>query len=350
MKVGLFDHVERSDRPLATIYDERLKFIVAADEAGFYCAHVAEHHCTPLNMVPAPSIYLGVIARLTKQIHFGPLVYLLPLYSPLRLIEEICMVDHLSRGRLEVGVGRGVSPYELNFHKVDHDESREIFTEAFACLEAGLTHDRFSHQGKYFNYTDVPMPMRPYQTPHPPFWYGSSNEVGSTWAGEQGMHFTVNGPTAAAKANVVAFKEAFAKRGSAAMPKPEFKGGAAIGPLRHIVVAETDAEAHHIAKPAFEYHLESLNHLRKAAAAVGGSDLTTRLNVRRGTTYEECVGNGMVIAGKPATVLAEIERQTEEMGVNYLLAYMFFGTLSYADARRSLDLFSAEVKPKLDAL
>ena len=161
MKVGLFDHVERSDRPLATIYDERLKFIVAADEAGFYCAHVAEHHCTPLNMVPAPSIYLGVIARLTKQIHFGPLVYLLPLYSPLRLIEEICMVDHLSRGRLEVGVGRGVSPYELNFHKVDHDESREIFTEAFACLEAGLTHDRFSHQGKYFNYTDVPMPMRP---------------------------------------------------------------------------------------------------------------------------------------------------------------------------------------------
>ena len=67
MKVGLFDHVERSDRPLAQIFDERLQFLAAADEAGFYCAHVAEHHCTPLNMVPAPSVYLGAIARLTKR-------------------------------------------------------------------------------------------------------------------------------------------------------------------------------------------------------------------------------------------------------------------------------------------
>jgi alkanesulfonate monooxygenase SsuD/methylene tetrahydromethanopterin reductase-like flavin-dependent oxidoreductase (luciferase family) len=350
MKVGLFDHVERSDRPLAQIYDERLEFVVAADAAGFYCAHVAEHHCTPLNMVPAPSIYLGILARMTKQIHLGPLVYLLPLYSPLRLAEEICMLDHLSRGRLEVGVGRGVSPYELNFHKVDHDESREIFIDALACLEAGLSHERFSHQGKYFNYTDVPMPMRPYQTPHPPFWYGSSNTVGSTWAGEKGLHFTANGPTAAAKINIAAFAEALAKRGGAQMPKPEFASGAAIGALRHIVVAETDAEARRIAKPAFEYHLASLNHLRNAAASAGGADLTTRLNVRRGTTFEECIENGMVIVGKPDTVYAEIERQTPELGINYLLAYLFFGTLSYADAKRSLDLFSAEIMPRLAAL
>ena len=61
----------------------------------------------------------------------GPLVYLLPLYSPLRLIEEICMLDHLSHGRLDVGVGRGVSPFELKYHKVEHDESREIFIDAF---------------------------------------------------------------------------------------------------------------------------------------------------------------------------------------------------------------------------
>ncbi|HEX3970498.1 MAG TPA: LLM class flavin-dependent oxidoreductase, partial [Stellaceae bacterium] len=123
MKVGLFDHVERSDRPLAQEYDERLEFLVAADQAGFYCAHVAEHHCTPLNMVPGPNVYLGALARLTKKIHFGPLVYLLPLYSPLRLAEEICMLDHLSKGRLEVGVGRGVSPFELKFNHVDHADS-----------------------------------------------------------------------------------------------------------------------------------------------------------------------------------------------------------------------------------
>jgi alkanesulfonate monooxygenase SsuD/methylene tetrahydromethanopterin reductase-like flavin-dependent oxidoreductase (luciferase family) len=63
MKVGLFDHVERSDRPLATEFDERLKFAVAAEEAGIYCLHVAEHHGTPLNMVPVPGVYLAARCR-----------------------------------------------------------------------------------------------------------------------------------------------------------------------------------------------------------------------------------------------------------------------------------------------
>src|SRR5882757_1388392 len=109
MKIGLFDHVEAADRPMATLLDERLTFAQAADEAGIYCLHLAEHHATPLNMVPVPGVYLGAVARATKRMRLGPLVYLLPLYSPLRLIEEICMLDHLSGGRMEVGVGRGVS-------------------------------------------------------------------------------------------------------------------------------------------------------------------------------------------------------------------------------------------------
>src|SRR3974390_1719257 len=98
MKIGLFDHVEHGERPLTTLFDERLRFADAADAAGFYCLHVAEHHATPLNLVPVPGIYLAAIARKTKRLRFGPLVYLLPLYSPLRLIEEICMIHHLCPG------------------------------------------------------------------------------------------------------------------------------------------------------------------------------------------------------------------------------------------------------------
>src|SRR2546423_12739603 len=115
MKVGLFDHVEHGGRPLATLFEERIAFAKAADDAGLYCLHVAEHHATPLNLVPVPGIYLGAVARATRRIHLGPLVYLLPLYSPLRLAEEICILDHLSNGRLEVGIGRGVSAFELGF-------------------------------------------------------------------------------------------------------------------------------------------------------------------------------------------------------------------------------------------
>ena len=108
----------------------------------------------------------------------GPLVYLLPLYSPLRLIEEICMLDHLSHGRLDVGVGRGVSPYELKYHKVEHDQSRDIFVDAFDCISAGLTTDSLTYKGEHFIYDNVPIALRPLQQPHPPFWYASSNEIG----------------------------------------------------------------------------------------------------------------------------------------------------------------------------
>src|SRR4051812_35799713 len=189
MKFGLFDHVEDAERPLATLFDERLTFAQAADDAGIYCLHVAEHHATPLNMVPVPGIYLGAVARATKRMRLGPLVYLLPLYSPLRLIEEICILDHLSYGRMEVGVGRGVSPFELKYHKIEHDDSREIFIDAFNCVSAGLTTDTLNYSGKHYQYENVPIALRPLQQPHPAFWYGSSNTIGSTWAGEHGMHF-----------------------------------------------------------------------------------------------------------------------------------------------------------------
>src|SRR5215467_5959656 len=233
MKVGIFDHVERADRPIATTFDERLKFAAAADEAGIYCLHVAEHHATPLNLVPVPGVYLGALARATKRLHLGPLVYLLPLYSPLRL---------------EVGVGRGVSPFELGYHKVAHADSREIFIDAFACMTTALSNDTFSYTGKHYSYSNVPMPLRPLQQPMPPFWYGSSNTTGATWSGEHGMHFVANGPTAYAKVNIDAYRAALAKHGGPVVHKGEFHGGAVVGALRHIVIAETDAEARRLAK------------------------------------------------------------------------------------------------------
>ena len=184
MKIGLFDHVEAADRPMATLFDERLTFVKAADEAGIYCLHVAEHHATPLNMVPVPGVYLAAVARATKRIRLGPLVYLLPLYSPLRLLEEIAMLDHLSYGRLEISVGRGVSPFELKYHKVEHDDSRDIFIDAFNCLSAGLVTDTLTYSGPHYTYENVPIALRPLQQPHPAFWYGSSNTIGATWAGD----------------------------------------------------------------------------------------------------------------------------------------------------------------------
>ena len=346
MKVGLFDHIGRADKPLAQLFDERLKFYGAADRAGFYCVHIAEHHCSPVNMAPSPSVFLAALARETKQIRLGPLCYLLTLYSPLRILEEISMLDHLSHGRMEVGVGRGVSPFELGYHNIDHSKSRDMFIDAYQCLRQGMGAKVMNYEGPYYTYRDAPVELHPLQSP-PAFWYGSSNVTGSTWAGEYGMHFTANGPTEFAKVNIDAFKEALAKRGGPEVSKPEFKGGAAVGALRQIVVAETDEEALRIARPAAEKHLEELNWLRTKHNI---NEFTSRLNVPRAATLEGMMKEGTIIAGSPKTVLNEILHQTEVLGTNYVLGYMMFGSLSIEDALRSLELFRTEVMPAIEAL
>ena len=102
LEFGVFDHLDRNDLPLREYYEQRLKVIEAFDRGGFYAYHVAEHHFTPLGMAASPGIFLSAVAQRTTTLRFGPLVYILPFYHPLRLAEEICMLDQLSGGRLEL--------------------------------------------------------------------------------------------------------------------------------------------------------------------------------------------------------------------------------------------------------
>jgi Coenzyme F420-dependent N5,N10-methylene tetrahydromethanopterin reductase and related flavin-dependent oxidoreductases len=105
MQFGIFDHLDRNKSPLKDYYEARLQLIEMYDREGFYAYHVAEHHSTPLGMAPSPSVFLSAVAQRTKRLRFGPLVYALPLYHPIRLIEEICMLDQMSGGRLDIGFG-----------------------------------------------------------------------------------------------------------------------------------------------------------------------------------------------------------------------------------------------------
>src|SRR6267378_7500114 len=119
VEFGVFDHLDRNDLPLHDYYEQRLQVIEAFDRCGFYAYHVAEHHFTPLGMAPSPSVFLSAIAQRTSRLRFGPLVYALPLHHPLRVLEEICMLDQLSRGRFELGVGRGISPIETAYYGIN---------------------------------------------------------------------------------------------------------------------------------------------------------------------------------------------------------------------------------------
>jgi alkanesulfonate monooxygenase SsuD/methylene tetrahydromethanopterin reductase-like flavin-dependent oxidoreductase (luciferase family) len=138
VQFGIFDWIDRNQLPLPDLYEQRLQCLKYADEAGFYCYHLAEHQATPLGMAPSPGVFLAAATQRTRHIRLGPLVYLLPLYNPLRLAQEICMLDNMSRGRLELGVGRGVSPYELAFYQVTPQQARAMFREALDILLSAL--------------------------------------------------------------------------------------------------------------------------------------------------------------------------------------------------------------------
>jgi len=141
MKVdfGVFDHLDRGGFELGEHYRNRLRLIENYDEIGLYAYHLAEHHGSSLGMAPSPSVFLSAVAQRTQRLRMGPMVYVLPVHEPLRLIEEICMLDQLSGGRLEVGIGRGQSPYELGCFSVGHLEARKRFPEALQVLQLGLT-------------------------------------------------------------------------------------------------------------------------------------------------------------------------------------------------------------------
>ncbi len=332
MEFGVFDHLDQ--RPGATqetLYRERLRLIADYDSAGISTYHLAEHHATPLGLAPSPSVFLAAVAQRTTRLRFGPMVYCLPLYDPLRLIEEICMLDQMSGGRFEFGVGRGISPFEVAYFGVDPDTAPAIYIEAFEVLMKGLTHAELNHRGEHFSYDSVPMVLAPKQQPHPPLWYGVAAPHGATWPAEHGINIISNAPCAIARQATDHYRAAWdAKHGAgAALPK--------LGVARHIFVAESDAEADAIARRAYAVWYDSFAKLWRHFGKIPGA---------YSADFDEAKGLDAVITGSPETVSAEIARQVDAAGLNYFVCRFAYGDLSYQESARSLALFSDAVAPR----
>src|SRR5437868_8681648 len=161
LEFGVFDHLDRNDLPLREYYEQRLKVIQALDRAGFYPYHVAEHHFTPLGMAPSPSVFLSAIAQRTTRLRFGTFVYALPIHHPLRVLEEICMLDHLSGGRLDIGFGRGSVPYEIAYYGQNVEKREQIYRERLDLIMQAFQAEKFSFTGEFDSFKDVPIEIRP---------------------------------------------------------------------------------------------------------------------------------------------------------------------------------------------
>ena len=343
MKFGIFDHLDRRDEPFGKFYEDRLALAKAVEAAGFYSYHVAEHHGTPLGLAPSPNLFLVALARETKTLRFGPLVYLLPLYPPVRLIEEICMLDQLSGGRLDAGVGRGVSPFEVACYGIDAKLSRPMFEEGLDIVLSGLTGKRLKHEGKFYRVADMPMIMEPLQKPYPPLWYGAATVDSARFAARYGMHCTTLGSNDRVQPLLKQYSALWAETNN----DPHRTGSPVSEPFiglgRHIVIADTDAEAERLARSAYAYWWNSVTALWREHNSAPQTGMLI-------PTYEEAHQGGQVVAGTAERVRNELMTQAKLLSFNYLLAQFAFGNLSHTQEMKSLDLFARQVMPALAKL
>jgi alkanesulfonate monooxygenase SsuD/methylene tetrahydromethanopterin reductase-like flavin-dependent oxidoreductase (luciferase family) len=334
MKFGVFDHMDRAPASLHDQYESRLKLIEAYDRLGFHAYHVAEHHATPLGMAPSPSVFLAAVAQRTRRLRFGPLVYTLNLYHPLRLIDEICMLDQLSGGRLELGVGRGISPFEVGYFGVDPATGPERFAETLDVVLKGLTTRTLSHEGKYFAFRGVPMELEPAQRPHPPLWYGANTPDSADRLARQGYNVVVGLPATGVRGFVDRYKAAWRDAGKREADLPF------LGMSRHVVVGDSDKEAVAAARRAFKLWYAALEHLWRK----NGVGLPRQLIPAE---FDDAVAGGYIVAGSPSNVRDRMRRDNEIAGINYCLCRMAYGDLSHEESLRSIELFAREVMPAL---
>jgi alkanesulfonate monooxygenase SsuD/methylene tetrahydromethanopterin reductase-like flavin-dependent oxidoreductase (luciferase family) len=334
MKFGVFDHVDRGASSLAELYESRLKLAEIYDRSGFHAYHIAEHHATPLGMASSPSVFLSAVAQRTTRLRLGPLVYILSLSHPLRILEEICMLDQMSNGRLEVGVGRGVSPYEIGYFGVDPQRSSKIYTEAYQIILQGLQSREINFEGEVFQLKNVPVAMECVQKPHPPIWYGMSHPNAVPWAAQNNINIVCNGPSAPVRAITDRYRQewqqAFGSSGGA-LPL--------LGLGRHLVVGETAKEAFEIGQRAFGVWYANLMLLwRKHGNPLASYPIPE--------DFSAAVNAGIVIVGTPDQVCDGLKREIGIAGVNYLLTRFAFGDLTHDESVHSLSLFTAKVMPE----
>jgi alkanesulfonate monooxygenase SsuD/methylene tetrahydromethanopterin reductase-like flavin-dependent oxidoreductase (luciferase family) len=332
MDFGIFDHLDRYDGPLGQYYEDRLKLVEAYDAAGFHSYHLAEHHATPLGMAPSPSVFLAAVAQRTRRLRFGTLVYALPLHHPLRLIEEICMLDHLSGGRVDIGFGRGSSPIELAYYGQDPAIAQEVYAEGLELILQGFTRRSLDFSSKHFSFRDVPMEIEPLQKPHPPIWYGVHSPESAARAARRALHTVNLDPPADVRACTERYRQTWDMlHPGEALPK--------IGLGRFIVVAPSDEEALRLARRAYLVWHASFTHLFRLH---GRSQAHPRP-----PDFETLMQRGQGVAGSPATVTNYLRDQLAETGCNYVVGQFAFGDLSLPEALRSVSLFADAVMPAL---
>src|SRR5262245_14915272 len=327
MEFGIFDHMERRDADLAALYEQRLQMLEFADAAGFARYHKAEHHFTPLDSAPSGTVFLAAASQRTKRIRLGTLVSLLPFYHPVRFVEEVCALDHLTHGRLDLGIGKGISPIEHRLWGHPDEQAMPRTLEAIDVLRKGFTQERLSHTGTFHSFEALPMVLTPLQKPHPPLWYPGNIE----FAGAHRLNSVVGGPIPAVKAQVARFRELVA---AATIDWNPGVATPTIGATRHIYVARTRESAHARARTAWQRYDENLAKLWRAHG------IEPVMSPSLKGDFDRAIAAQVLLADTPDAVRAQVEALRTDAAIDYFVGAFAWGDLMHDEVMASLGLFA----------
>jgi alkanesulfonate monooxygenase SsuD/methylene tetrahydromethanopterin reductase-like flavin-dependent oxidoreductase (luciferase family) len=324
-------------------FQHLLEQIDFAEQLGYESVWLTEHHFSEYGRPGVPAIAGAAIAR-TSRIRVSTAVVVLPFHHPLRVAEDWAILDHISGGRVDVGIGRGNQPLEFQGMGVPLGEAEERFSEALEIIRRAWTEESFSYQGQYWSFPDVEVLPKPFTKPHPPLWQAAVSDYTVQKIIDRG----INGLIGPYLTPYDVLKEKYFD------PWHRLLGESGRTDLRmchneFVYVGETEQQVKDDVRDYVMWYI------RKAARIWGERDrskvvkqfanFTDVLEYFDTVEFDE-VYDKLAIFGTPDQVAEKIRWMRDEGGCDYLMNFMWFGGLSHEKAMRNMELFAQEVMPK----
>lgn len=346
MKFGLLyipDYHSEAHGSFQNYYEDMIKQVKVADELGFDGAWFAEHRI-PGFAFGNPAVWMAALARETSRIRLGSAVSLLPLHNPIRVLEDYSLVDVLSGGRLNLGVGRGLYQYDYDLSLVDMAESRPRFDEALEIITKAWNAEYFSHQGEFYDFEDHSVTPRPLQKPHPPLYLSAVMSPDSyRWAGTNGHNlmcapFFFSDPQQQRDLLDLYFE-------SLADNHHDSADRDIVGAY-HLYCGASEADVTATAAPAlgaYQAFTKAADMLRAAQRHDEQYKAWKGFYENRETITFDQMRATRAVMGSPAECVDRIGSLAEQYGLNSFIFEVNYGGMATSDVLASLELFATEV-------
>jgi alkanesulfonate monooxygenase SsuD/methylene tetrahydromethanopterin reductase-like flavin-dependent oxidoreductase (luciferase family) len=323
MKVGVLQFFSWPERrvPLQTVYHRAFERIEIMDQSGYDCVWLAEHHFGSYSICPSVHMMGTHIAARTKNLRIGTGISLAAFYNPLRLAEEVALLDVLSEGRVNWGAGRGFDRNEFQAFDVKKEDSYPLFRENVDIVLKAWTDERLTYDGKYHSYEDVEVLPKPHQKPYPPLWMASSSLEAIGWAAENGFSIMMDPHST---------HEEIGRKRSFYEGELEKHGYSIEGrdtPVaRLLAIGDTHEEAEQIAAAGAQWMFKSylspevhhmISDLRSKEARAAAADNPTSMGDDMSAAQRYL--NGVIIYGTPGEVADKLLQLQDEISLDYLL-------------------------------